>query len=229
MAFKTRATLLGLVVSGLFLAQPAAATPFTVTAWAPAGGAPVSITKTDAPTRTYNGSGGGFVMTNTSPGSVESFVSLCVDIFQFIPGGTPGEYTLDAGGLSLNSTTRNDLGRLATMFLAAATTPGAGQNAAAFQLAIWEILYEHNTSTYNLGTGSFYSNSTASAPHTIAQGWLNQINDPNNSANGYSLNVYTSTGLQDQVTFKSVPEPATLGLLGLGLIGIGLVRRRRKA
>ncbi len=224
----TRATILGFLVSSVFVALPTAAIPFTVTAWAPAGGAGVSISKTDAPTRDYNGSGGGFVMTNTTPGSVDSFVSWCVDIFQYIPGSTPGEYSLDAGGLTLNSASRNDLGRLATMFLSAATTPGAGSgnNAAAFQLAIWEILYERNTPSYNLASGSFFSNAALSAPHTIAQGWLNQVNNPSNSANTYSLNVYTSQGFQDQITFQNVPEPTTLGLLGIGLIGIGWARRR---
>ena len=224
----TRATILGFLVSSVFVALPTAAIPFTVTAWAPAGGAGVSISKTDAPTRDYNGSGGGFVMTNTTPGSVDSFVSWCVDIFQYIPGSTPGEYSLDAGGLTLNSASRNDLGRLATMFLSAATTSGAGSgnNAAAFQLAIWEILYERNTPSYNLASGSFFSNAALSAPHTIAQGWLNQVNNPSNSANTYSLNVYTSQGFQDQITFQNVPEPTTLGLLGIGLIGIGWARRR---
>lgn len=41
----TRATILGFLVSSVFVALPTAAIPFTVTAWAPAGGAGVSISK----------------------------------------------------------------------------------------------------------------------------------------------------------------------------------------
>ena len=116
------------------------------------------------------------------------------------------------------------------MYLSTATTAGAGSgnNAAAFQLAVWEIVYEHSsvTPTYDLGAGTFLSNSTSSAPHTTAQTWLAALNNPTNSANNYSITVFNSGTYQDQITFKSVPEPAALGLLGLGLIGLGFARRQ---
>jgi len=122
--------------------------------------------------------------------------------------------------------------------------------ATAFQLAVWEIVYENSLTSgqtgnanLNLGSGSFYvnngSNVTSAAIITQAQGWLNGLNATYLNKNNIAVFALTDQNNQDQafsllVTKKNVgtPLPASLGnaALLMGVFGAGYVLvKKRKA
>jgi hypothetical protein len=99
--------------------------------------------------------------------------------------------------------------------------------AAAFQVAVWNIVFDNDLS---LSGGSFQWTGALTSVSTAAQALLNQV--ANYSGNGYqrwTLYRFDSASYQNYVSATyAVPEPATIGLLGIALAAFGIASRRRR-
>ena len=207
--FKNASMLLA-GLAALMLAVAAQAAPVTY------NGYTLKYGTSGAPTGTVTYPGGttgrvyaGEITFNVEGG--DNFNGFCIDLSTTLRRS--GTYTpTSADGLNTDA-----LGALFELYY---SDSGMGQvNTAAFQLAVWSIIY--GSDPVALLTSTFGSSVVSQA-----SAYLRGVNSFTGTSS-YAFLVFDEAGNQNMLTWTRVPEPGTLALLGLGLLGAGAIRRRR--
>jgi len=108
----------------------------------------------------------------------------------------------------------------------------SANNAAAFQLALWEMLDDHNYATGNMKLTNHMTgfDTDVDAVTTWAFVMLAKANDfvqNHGVAASYNYTAFSAAGSQGMLTVSAVPEADTWAMMAVGLGLLGLVSRRK--
>ena len=165
--------------------------------------------------------------------ALSAFLTYCIELeesFSFSSAAMTGYAVVDATtyfqGRRVLSPNRPDgvsvaqrLGQLITWANADPSRVDSAAESTAFQLAVWNLVYDTDLSLTSLGSLSDGSSHGVVATQMLAQASL--LN------NRYDVFALTRAGKQDFVAASlRVPEPGTLALVGLACIGLLLAGLR---
>jgi len=167
-----------------------------------------------------------------------AFSTFCTDIYQTFSWNSPANpYSYDLktvaetqGMWGTSPYSAGSYSQVSKLYTTAYTSIGASSvKSAAFQFALWELLYEDPTSgSYDTGNGKFKlagGDADTAAAKSQANAWLASLAS---ASEGYSIQALYNGQKQDFVVATPVPEPQTyaLALVSLGIVA-GYARRKR--
>lgn len=174
-----------------------------------------------------------------------NFGSFCIDISQNIYGGQTVTFQLASLASAPNDGPNSPgMGALRAELIEElwysdhTAALASASNAAAFQVAIWEIINETNTDpngnlALDVTKGSFTVTDSDGATLTTANNWLQGINILGTGPKDTSLIALTNPNYQDYVTeggnnIQSTPAPPGLALAGVAAVCGGLAAGWRR-
>jgi hypothetical protein len=152
------------------------------------------------------------------PGPTSSFMTFCIEVTQYISPGSSYTYNIVPIETAPNTAPMGvaTAGMLSELFGRYYTTGFSATQAAAMQVAIWEIV---NDADLSVTSGSFRIGTSAGFV-TTAQGMLDSLDGTGPTR---TLAAISNGSSQDQVFV--VPSPGVFALAGL--VGLCGLRRRR--
>jgi hypothetical protein len=160
--------------------------------------------------------------------------AFCIDVTEWLVTGQDVTYEFVAAESS-GYLSDNVLANIAWLYDNKSANLGSALNDAAFQLSVWEAVYDDSPLSLLDGTngGSFWSNSFSGA-QSIAESGLADLTAASPSAS-YTSSMYDFFVLlpshpvdnQALIVARPIPEPSVIALLGLGFAVFGFSRTRR--
>jgi hypothetical protein len=170
------------------------------------------------PYRDLTVSAGGF----TTIWGGQSFVSYCVDFYQWLPGFGSANTTYST--MSAGDFFGSRLDAVGRLFSGRSAEVDTAVEEAAFQIALWEIRYEASGNPFDTTAGAAVFFDYGDDARSLAQTYLDGLAG---YGNNYEVRVLTSGYNQDVVFAAPVPEPSTYALMLAGLAAVGFMARRR--
>ena len=142
------------------------------------------------------------------------YLAYCVDLNHYVKSAYVTEQ-------DMNGINNGDL--VAWLYGTYAQSVTSGVEAAALNVAIWEVLYE-NDATFDAGTGYFTVSENQSVLEQANSLLASLVNLPSNYTPSNGIKVLHGDGVQDVV----VPEPTSMVLLCAGAACLVAKRRIRR-